>query len=206
VIAEDHSESAMARISKCVVDALDDQDAGRIIWDSDLRGFGVKVGAKGNKIYVLQFRMGGREAKTRRFTIGRHGSPWTPESARAEAQRLLMLVRKGVDPMQAERDRRDEAAAFEVSRYADSFVERYLKRNWPKFWQDGQRALTLHVVPNWRGRSIRSITRRDVSDIVDTLDHRPAMARLVFATVWKMFRWSGSARLAGADSPGQDSH
>jgi hypothetical protein len=36
----------------------------------------------GGKSYVLQYRAGaGRTAPIRKLTIGRHGSPWTPETA-----------------------------------------------------------------------------------------------------------------------------
>jgi integrase len=41
----------------------------------------------------------------RKLTIGKHGSPWTPETARAEAKRLLAEVAAGRDPATA----RDEA-------------------------------------------------------------------------------------------------
>jgi hypothetical protein len=40
--------------------------------------------------------MGGREAKTRRYTIGAHGSPWTPTTARTGAERLGSLVAQPV--------------------------------------------------------------------------------------------------------------
>ena len=46
--------------------------------------------------YVLHYRT--EEGRQRWYTIGRHGSPWTPETARAEAQRLLGEVRRGLDP------------------------------------------------------------------------------------------------------------
>ena len=46
--------------------------------------------------YVLKYRTrGGRQ---RFHAIGRHGSPWTPETAREEAIRLLGEIIKGGDP------------------------------------------------------------------------------------------------------------
>lgn len=35
-------------------------------------------------------------------SIGRHGSPWTPDTARTEAKRLLGLVAGGKDPGRAQ--------------------------------------------------------------------------------------------------------
>ncbi len=40
--------------------------------------------------------MGGREAKTRRYTIGAHGSPWTPTTACTGVERLGLLVAQPV--------------------------------------------------------------------------------------------------------------
>ena len=48
---------------------------------------------RGHELLELGPLMGARyrtkEGRQRWFTIGRHGAPWTPESARLEARRLL---------------------------------------------------------------------------------------------------------------------
>src|SRR4051794_29829598 len=91
-----------ARITKTSVDAVAPGSKDIFLWDDELRGFGLRTTPMGAKSYVLQFRMGGRESPSRRYTIGRHGSPWTPQTARKEAERLSMLVQQGIDPVQAE--------------------------------------------------------------------------------------------------------
>ncbi len=88
---------ATGKITKRTLDALQAGAVTGFLWDDDLKGFGAKIASSGSASYVLQYRMGGREAKTRRHTIGRHGSPWTPATARAEAERLLLLIGQGVD-------------------------------------------------------------------------------------------------------------
>ena len=77
----------LAKITKRAVDALHPNGADQFLWDTDLKGFGLKVTAGGNKVYILQYRKGGRGAPTRRVTIGRHGA-LTPDQARKEAARL----------------------------------------------------------------------------------------------------------------------
>lgn len=76
---------ATGRITKRTIDALLASKLAGFVWDEDLKGFGVKTTPNGSASYVVQYRMGGRESKTRRYTIGGHGSPWTPTTARDEA-------------------------------------------------------------------------------------------------------------------------
>ena len=110
-----------AKISKRTVDAAQPGLREVFVWDEDLRGFGLRITPKGSKSYVLQYRMGGREAPTQRYTIGKHGSPWTPERARKEAERLLILVRQGTDPVEADRVRRRQAVDLAFNAYVESF-------------------------------------------------------------------------------------
>jgi Arm DNA-binding domain len=80
----------MSKITKRAVDSL----TTGILWDDDVAGFGVRARGHG-KHYVLKLRVGNRQ---RWISIGRHGSPWTPDSARDEARRLLGLKATGKDP------------------------------------------------------------------------------------------------------------
>ena len=88
------------RITKRTVDQLSPSSRDAILWDGEVRGFGVRCRHSGAKHYVLKMRVGGRQ---RWLTIGRHGSPWTPDSARRDALRLLGLRAAGQDPA-SERD------------------------------------------------------------------------------------------------------
>src|SRR6516225_8897968 len=87
----------LTKITKRTVDAVNPSGADQFLWDSDLKGFGLKVTAAGNKVYILQYRKGGRGTPTKRLTIGRHGA-LTPDQARKEAARLLGAIAHGSDP------------------------------------------------------------------------------------------------------------
>jgi hypothetical protein len=78
------------RITKRTVDLLNE---GEVAWDANVRGFGVRR-QRTRKIYLLKARINGRQ---RWITIGDHGSPWTPETARKEAQRLWGEIHAGAD-------------------------------------------------------------------------------------------------------------
>lgn len=69
----------------------------KFTWDSDIRGFGIRIAPSGVVSYILQYRFDGRQ---RRFKIGLHGSPWTSETARAETKSLSGKIVDGIDPQQ----------------------------------------------------------------------------------------------------------
>ena len=93
------------RITKRTVDQLLPGNRDVLRWDAELKGFGVRCRTSGAKHYVLKTRIGGRH---RWITIGRHGSPWTPDNARREALRLLGMKAAGNNPATA-RDRQKGA-------------------------------------------------------------------------------------------------
>ena len=89
------------KIIKREVDALRPgaNGAEAVLWDSEVKGSGVRVQRGGGKSYILHYRAGrGRGAPLRKLTIGKHGSPWTAETARDEATRLRGLIVGGANP------------------------------------------------------------------------------------------------------------
>src|SRR5690348_2820609 len=79
------------RLTKTLVEGL---APGAVVWDADVPGFGARRLAR-LPSYVLKYRAGRRQ---RWVTIGAHGAPWTVETARKEARRLLGVVATGADP------------------------------------------------------------------------------------------------------------
>lgn len=84
----------LIKIRKSDVDAIPQTSAGQALyWDSELAGFGLRVG-RNTKSYFAEGRVAG---KTVRYTIGKHGV-FTPEKARTEAREKLVLMAKGINP------------------------------------------------------------------------------------------------------------
>ena len=96
------------KLTKRAIDALKPREVRFTAWDSDLKGFGLRMNPGGERTYVVKYRLGGEQ---RWFTIGRHGSPWTPDEAREEAKRLIGDVAKRLDPA-AQRRAEREAMTF----------------------------------------------------------------------------------------------
>jgi Arm DNA-binding domain len=70
---------------------------GQTIWDGSVSGFGAR--RQGGEVisYIVMYRT--KEGRQRIYTIGKHGSPWSPEMARREARRVLGEVINGADRM-----------------------------------------------------------------------------------------------------------
>jgi integrase len=136
------------------------------VWDSAVPAFGARR-QKGAVIsYVLMYRT--REGRQRRFTIGRHGAPWTPDTAREEARRLLGEVVRGTDPAAAKREARRAMTVAELcdAYLADAEAGRLLTRR-----GQSKKASTLaidrgrierHFKPLLGRHAVAAVTRADV--------------------------------------------
>src|SRR3990167_992135 len=88
--------SAVQKLTKRFVESISPHEKDELlVWDGELKGFGVRIFPTGRRTYFVQYRnqFGG----TRRKKIGVHGVI-TAEIARDEAKKLLGEVAKGEDP------------------------------------------------------------------------------------------------------------
>lgn len=146
----------MTRLSLRTVNAATPGDRDVFLWDSDLKGFGLKVTSSGAKIYVAQGRINGR---AKRYTIGRHGSPWTPDQARATAQDVLYAMSKGEDPTAAKRRARTDLS---VSELVDLYFAEGCGNKKASTIAVERGLADRHVKPRLGRRMLRSLTRADL--------------------------------------------
>ena len=179
------------RITKRVVDAASPDPARDVwIWDPEIKGFGLRVRAKGRKTYVVEYRpgAGGRAAPKRRYTIGAHGSPWTPDTARAEARRVLGQVAQGRDPS-AERSAARGGDGDTVADLTAAFIEKYA-RSRQKSWRETERVFLRDVNPAIGRKRLDEVSRQDVVRLLDQIAERgPVMADRTLAYVRKFYNW-----------------
>ncbi len=145
-----------AKITKRAVDAASPGKRDTFLWDTEVMGLGLKVTPAGNRIYILQYRIGGR---LRRYTIGKHGSPWTPEEARDEAIRLRGLIAVGTDPAEEKGKARGE---LNVAALCDLYLSEGCTTKKPSTVATDTSRIERHIKPLLGRRSVKSITRADV--------------------------------------------
>src|SRR6516164_3694934 len=90
---------------------------GQTIWDAAVTGFLARRQKSEAVTYLVFYRTA--EGRQRWHTIGRHGAPYTPETARREARRILGEVVKGADPAAEKRAKRK---ATTIAELCDSYL------------------------------------------------------------------------------------
>jgi integrase len=123
-----------------------------IVWDLELKGFGVLIsGTTTRKSYVVQRRM--PDGRTRRLTVGAVGEFKRVEDAREKAGTLLLGLREGRDPKSERR------AAAARDRTLRRWLDSYLATNQalrPRSVEEYRRAEKRLAA--WMDRPLREIT------------------------------------------------
>lgn len=199
------------KLSKRVIDSVQPiKGQDQWLWDAELKGFGLRVRPSGRKVYIVEYRPGGggRKAPKRRYTIGSHGSPWAPDTARTEAKRILGLAAAGKDPA-ADRTEARRREGDTVEALAEAFIEKYAKRE-QRSWQETERVLKRDINPAIGRKLIDDVTRQDVVRLIDTVaDRGVVMGARTHAYLRRFFNWClergyiKESPVAGLKAPGR---
>lgn len=167
------------KLTKRTVDAA---KRGETVWDGDIPGFGLRVSKGGAKSYVLKYRRAGVQ---RWVTIGRHGAPFTPATARQEAQRLIAELLDGKDPANEKAQKREAASL-------SSFAERYLKEyselhKKASSAREEKRLLEKIILPQLGRLRVGEIERADIARVHRSLKDTPYQANRCLALLSHMF-------------------
>ncbi|MFZ2077136.1 MAG: tyrosine-type recombinase/integrase [Xanthobacteraceae bacterium] len=150
------------------------------LWDDRVIGFGARRQTRGI-FYYLRYRRDGAQVMR---SIGRHGSPWTPDTARNEALRLLGSVVGGNDP-------------FAQSLNSESFgaeIERYLLRKKaslkPRSFEEVERYVRKHCAPLHRLK-LGEIDRRTIAVLLGQIEQArgPIARNRARSALSDLFSW-----------------
>jgi integrase len=171
----------VGKLTKRLVESIAPAEKDSFVWDTDLKGFGLKVSPAGKRIYVLQTYVGGR---LKRLTVGEHG-PLTCDQARAEVLRLKGKIAGGADPAQEKAEvKKAPTVADLAQRYLEEHAEAKKK---PASVAEDRRMLAGFILPALGSRKVSAVSRGDVAKLHHALRETPYQANRVLALLGKMF-------------------
>ena len=164
-----------------------------IIWDAQIRGFGLRVTEHSSPddigSFVLVARFGGSPHPAPR-AIGNYPA-MSLATARTIAREWLEDIRQGVDPKakQAEARRQEERRrANSFSAAFAAFAEDHLSTL--RSGGDVRSAVERRVIPLWGDRPVSEIRRADVNELIRGLRKTtPIGANRMLAYLKKFFGW-----------------
>lgn len=177
------------RITKRTVDALERSTHDVFLWDTDLKGFGVKVTRQnGLKKYVVQYRVIGlgRRTTAKRVVLGPHGT-LTPEEARQLARRELSRVAQGDDPAS---DRTARKGTSSVAELWKAYVEHSQHRLKASTRTEYERLFTQHVLGPLGKRLVTEVEAADVRRLHRAMHKTPYVANRVVAMLGGFFTFA----------------
>lgn len=136
---------------------LKSNNSSQIHWDELLPGFGVRVYQSGAKVFIVKYRIAGRQFVD---TLG--PVELIPlEQARESARRTLI---------RAYNERTATSAANQrlISEFCSEYIDRYAREN-VQDWQVEASLCKLYIKPTWGDRPISSLRKSDVVALVDTV-------------------------------------
>jgi integrase len=182
--------------------------------DTKIRGLQLRTAPDGSQTWSVRFRIGRQQ---KRLTLGdakviplgddKDDKGKKIDGARSLAREALHKVKNGTDPAEAKREGRD---ADTVGDFAKTYIEKHAKAK-KRTWKDDQRQLDRDVLPAWRNKPMKEITRRDVRELLDTIAERaPIMANRTRSLLHKM--WNVAITLdvvesnvvTATDKPGEE--
>lgn len=154
----------MPKITKKIVDAIK-PDASKpvVIWDSELRGFGVRVMPSGVGSYILFYRT--IEGRQRKMTLGRVGT-LTTEQARNLAREKLTEAMTGGDPAA---QRQEIRHSMTVAELCDEYLEHAKQRLKPNSYSSNESNIRIHIKPLIGTRAAAKLTVADVVKMQDDI-------------------------------------
>lgn len=154
------------------------------LWDTEIKGFGLRVTRAGSKSYIYKYREGkGRKARTRMITLGR--PPMTAEQARNKALEASYQVQQGQSPAEVKTQAKEDLYFREVKQlYYDRHASVHLKpstihENMNYFWPE---------LIKWFGhKRLNDITREDIRTYHLSLKKTPYTGNRKLALLSKVF-------------------
>jgi len=149
-----------------------------MFFDAEVKGFGVRVTAKGVRVFLYQYRSG---AKVCRLRLGVWPGLTAPK-ARKLAETHRGAVHVGGDPVGEKRERKAAAIAADAARKVEEadaaltfprlvelWQDKGIGHRRPRYVQDAGKRLSTYF-PAWKDRPASTITRREAVAALDGVE------------------------------------
>ena len=131
----------------------------KVTYDSDIKGFGVRITAAGARSFVLNYRT--RSGRERRYTLGSFPD-WKTRAARDEAANLKKQIDVGHDPMAK---LQDDRSAKTLDDLCDRFITDYLPKKRPATARDYKAIIEKHIRPALKYELVGTLRHDHVDDL-----------------------------------------
>ncbi len=162
-------------------------------WDTELKGFGLRVGEKGTKAFIAMPSIkSGNAWKAVRITLGRYPALGVGE-AREQARKYINAAKRGIHPRELKADEermkeRDRMNTFAACR--DKFLKTYCELNLRERTKNEYKRVLEGEFQAWDKYPVSSITKRDLKNMLDEKAvQAPYMANRMHAYIRKFFQW-----------------
>ncbi len=156
--------------------------------DDDVAGLALRVTPNGAKTWTLRYRLaGGRSGRLRRLTLGSYPTIGLVKARVAARKAIGHVNASGTDPAEAKQLARQGETFADL---AKEYLKLHAKRH-KRSWQEDERKIDVELLPHWRTRKVKDISRRDVRALVDAIAERaPITANRTLALIRKMFNFA----------------
>jgi integrase len=176
------------RLTKSAIDTLPAPHKETVHWDQALPGFGLKITPKGRKVFIVLYRAGGGGSRLRKYTIGPYGRI-TLHNARIEAQKVLAARLEGRDPAREKLEARRRLTTDTLAEVVALYGRLHLSQL--RSGRELMQILQRDLIDPLGSRSVHSITKRDLIDLVNAVVDRgsPVGANKTLKVARSFFGW-----------------
>ena len=171
------------KITKRIVESsLSDTSKRKLIWDTEITGFCVRIYPTGRKTYFFQYRNSHKETKF--VKIGVHGNT-TTEQAREKAKHLALQVSAGEDPSV-------KSGPKAISPTVEDLAEKYLKlyaenEKRPKSIKEDRYMLKNYVLKEFGAWKVNDVTSEHIQMLHARLTKKRVLSNRILSLLHKMF-------------------
>ncbi|MGO6935891.1 tyrosine-type recombinase/integrase [Rhizobium ruizarguesonis] len=175
------------RLSKTVADDALPEAKRYVIWDTEIKGFGLRVYRTGSKTWIYEYRPngGGRDTPKKRLKLGTT-KQITADQARKQAKLSSANTTLGGDP-QAEKN--EKRAAITVKELAREFMEKSVRALNAANTADSYEDAFNHILPALGAHKADGVKKSELGNLHYALRDKPIMANKVLAVFSSMMSY-----------------